>query len=173
MQLLDLQLLDKDFRSWIKACENEHVLEIESLFYSWNHILRKPKKSINLGFDLLELRGDQTYVIRLTGWQIKLMYLVSSYHINRPQDPKKYANKNFASCRSSVRPCQDCLQAAAVQNQWEFGHERIMHMLLPFCQQNYMPSPKRNICTIIRSETCKDNPMDIICSFLAYKLKPC
>ena len=34
MQLLDLQLSDKDFRSLIKACENEHVLEIESLFYS-------------------------------------------------------------------------------------------------------------------------------------------
>jgi hypothetical protein len=33
------------------------------------------------------------------------------------------------------------------------------------CQQNYMTSPKRNICTIIQSETCKDNPMGIIYKF--------
>ena len=34
MQLLDVQLSGKDFRSWIKAMKNEHVLETESLFYS-------------------------------------------------------------------------------------------------------------------------------------------
>ena len=34
MQLLDVQLSGKDFRSWIKDMKNEHVLETESLFYS-------------------------------------------------------------------------------------------------------------------------------------------
>ena len=128
--------------------------------------MRKPKKSINLWFDLLELRGDQTYVIRLTGRQIKILYLVSSYHINSPQDPKKYTNKKFASCQFSVKTLLvlfACCCSAKSVRVWAWQNNVYASALL--LAELYITSPKKNICTIIQSETCKDNPMGIIYKF--------